>query len=200
MKNQGRCGSCWAFSAAGAIESQHFRKTGKLVSLSEQNIVDCSKGEGTHGCHGGWMDDAFRYVQKNGGVDTENAYPYKAAEGNCHYSAKNKGATVAGIVDIKSNDEKELEKAIANVGPVAVAIDASGLQFYFGGVYDNANCNPRHLNHAVLAVGYGTEKGKQYYLAKNSWGKTWGSRGFVKMVRNHGNRCGIASRASYPKV
>ena len=202
VKNQGQCGSCWAFSATGALEGQNFRKTGKLVSLSEQNLVDCSAKYGNHGCEGGLMDFAFQYIKDNHGIDTEASYPYEAMDDSCRFSKKNIGASDVGFVDIREGDEMDLMKAVATIGPVSVAIDASqeSFQFYSTGVYFEPNCTPDGLDHGVLVVGFGTEDGHDYWLVKNSWGTGWGDHGYIKMARNKNNHCGIASAASYPIV
>lgn len=203
VKDQGHCGSCWSFSATGALEGQHFRKNNELVSLSEQNLIDCSKKFGNNGCNGGLMDLAFKYIKKNGGIDTEKTYPYKADDEKCHYKKANSGATDAGFVDIPSGDEKKLKAAIATIGPCSVAIDASheSFQFYSEGVYYEPECSAEELDHGVLAVGYGTdEAGLDYWLIKNSWGESWGQKGYIKMARNKKNHCGVATQASYPLV
>jgi cathepsin L len=200
VKNQGQCGSCWSFSATGSMEGVHFIKTGKLVSLSEQNLVDCSVAEGNEGCNGGLMDQAFQYVIKNNGIDTEASYPYTATGPNaCRFSRANVGATITSYHDIPSGSESALLNAVY-LNPTSVAIDASHMsfQFYNGGVYYEPACSSSQLDHGVLAVGYGTYQGAAFWQVKNSWGTGWGMNGYIMMSRNRNNNCGIATAASYP--
>ncbi|XP_014273553.1 procathepsin L-like [Halyomorpha halys] len=203
IKDQGHCGSCWAFSATGSIEGQHFLKTGKLVSLSEQNLMDCSTAEGNESCHGGVMEYAFEYVKKNNGIDTEESYPYTAKDSTiCKFNNATVGATVSGYKDIQTGSESALQSAVANVGPISVSIDASvdSFHLYESGIYYEEDCGTQDVNHGVLAIGYGSENGKDYWLVKNSWGEDWGISGYVKMTRNKNNNCGIATQATYPLV
>lgn len=209
VKNQGRCGSCWAFSTTGSLEGAHFRTTGKLVSLSEQQLVDCSSKQGNNGCNGGLMDNAFKYIEDNGGLDTEDSYPYHAHNQKCHYKKDTVGATCSGFVDVPAGQEDALKEAVATIGPVSVAIDATEGKFmlYKEGVFVDDTCEngDNSLDHGVLVVGYGTETnpGKlgdaaDYWIVKNSWGPEWGEKGYIRMARNLNNMCGIATAASYP--
>jgi cathepsin L len=202
VKNQGQCGSCWSFSTTGSTEGCHFLTTGSLVSLSEQDLVDCSTAYGNQGCNGGLMDDAFQYIIANHGIDTEASYPYSATGPNqCQYAASNCGSTMARYTDVASGSEDALEQAVAGA-PVSVAIDASqaSFQFYSGGVYYEPACSSSQLDHGVLAAGYGTYQGSDFWLVKNSWGTGWGISGYIMMSRNKGNNCGIATMASYPST
>jgi cathepsin L len=203
IKDQGQCGSCWAFSAVASLEGQHFKAAKKLVSLSEQNLVDCSRKFGNMGCDGGLMDQAFQYVKANQGIDTEDSYTYTAEDGKCKFSKDNVGATCTGFTDITSGDEDALSTAIATIGPISVAIDASqdSFQFYSSGIYSDENCSSEELDHGVTAVGYGSQgSGQDFYIVKNSWGTGWGAQGYIMMARNQDNMCGIATMASYPLV
>jgi cathepsin L len=207
IKNQGDCGSCWSFSTTGSTEGAHFLSGQTLVSLSEQNLMDCSSHYGNDGCDGGTMDNAFQYIIANNGIDTEDSYPYQGVQNTkCLFNPDNVGATLSSYKDIPSGSESDLTTAAATIGPISVAIDAGqpSFQLYKGGVYHDYLCSSTKLDHGVLVVGLGSEKTlldtKDYYIVKNSWGTTWGLEGYIYMSRNRDNNCGIATAASYPIV
>nr|GMD62605.1 senescence-specific cysteine protease SAG39-like [Ipomoea batatas] len=205
IKNQKQCGSCWAFSAAAAIEGISQIKTRRLVSLSEQQLLDCETAE-SNGCHGGWMSAAFKYAAKIGGLTTEKIYPYTMKQGTCNQEKASQisAKIITGYQFVPRNNEDEIVKAVANQ-PISVAIDALGkpFRFYKKGVFNDEGCSTR-TNHGVTVVGYGEllkTTGQQYWLIKNSWGAKWGDGGYIRMVRNNGKPegiCGIATMASYP--
>ncbi|OCT66469.1 cathepsin S [Xenopus laevis] len=200
VMDQGDCKSCYAFSALGALEGQWKKKSGNLVPLSAQNLVDCSKKEGNNGCDMGSMEFSYNYIMKDG-VMTENDYPYHAKEGRCRFDANNVVARCSGYVKLKIGSEDDLKHAVGIIGPVAVAIDAKHeFKDYQCGVYTNPNCNSSQggQDHAVLVVGYGREDGKDYWLVKNSHGTTFGEKGYIKIRRNYDNHCGIANHGIYP--
>jgi len=203
VKNQKTCGSCWAFSTTGALEGAWAIATGKLVPLSEQQLVDCAKKFGNNGCNGGLMDNGFKYEQQ-APVCTEESYPYKALDSTCKATGCTVGIPKGGVVgykDVAPSDMEALMDAVAK-GPVSVAIEADQMAFqtYKSGVLTKA-CGEK-LDHGVLIVGYGTEAGKDYWLVKNSWGPTWGEDGFIKIERGlpGAGECGIKEQASYPVV
>lgn len=206
VKNQGHCGACWAFATTGSLEGQYARKTKNLTSLSEQQLVDCSTSFGNHGCKGGLPDLAFKYLTSVKGDESEKTYPYQAENGKCRYNITEAIVGDKGYKDIPSKDENALKEAVANVGPIAAGMDASGITFqlYHSGVYNPwlFGCSQTKLDHGVLVVGYGTEKfllfwTHDYWLVKNSWGTGWGEDGYFKLKRGD-NKCGIATMASYP--
>lgn len=148
------------------------------------------------------MTNAFEYVRLNRGIDSEDAYPYIGQDESCMYSPTGKAAKCRGYREIPEGNEKALKRAVARIGPVSVGIDASlpSFQFYSRGVYYDTSCNPENINHAVLAVGYGAQKGTKHWIIKNSWGTEWGNKGYVLLARNMNNACGIANLASFPKM
>jgi len=202
VKDQGECGSCWAFSAIGSLEGAHAKKTGNLTALSEQNLVDCAQNYDCHGCEGGWMSSGLEYILYNNGVDTEAEYPYSAADQKCQYVKNHTGATVNRVVNITKGNTEHLLYSIALFGPVSVAIDAEfDFQNYKSGIYTSTECGTKYLNHGVLVVGYGvTSSGNKYYIIKNSWGTSWGMDGYAYWNRDVPNMCGIAEAATFPLV
>jgi KDEL-tailed cysteine endopeptidase len=203
VKDQGQCGSCWTFSSTGASEGAWAIATGKLMDLSEQQLVDCATGVayGSHGCNGGQMEGADKYLIANGQCSLAS-YPYTAADGKCQKCSP--VAQFTSCSDVKPNDQVSLKGAVT-LGPVSVAIEADTRYFqsYSGGILDAATCGTT-LDHGVLVTGYGTDNGKKYWTVKNSWSNTWGEQGYVRILRsdstNDAGICGIAMDPSFISV
>ena len=203
VKDQGQCGSCWTFSTTGSLEGAHFLATGELLSFSESQLVDCAGLRyGNMGCNGGLQDNAYKYYEAGYDAMLESAYPYVAKKGSCQYDATNAtNVTVSAYTHVAVDDYQQM-KAAMNIAPLAVAIEADQrvFQTYKSGVLDSDKCGTT-LDHAVLAVGYGTDSasGLDYWLVKNSWNTTWGDNGYIKLAMNSGaGICGVQSDAEWP--
>ncbi|EGC35214.1 hypothetical protein DICPUDRAFT_55299 [Dictyostelium purpureum] len=202
VKDQGVCGSCWTFGSTGSLEGTNCVTNGYLVSLSEQQLVDCAYLMGSQGCNGGFAASAFQYIMDAGGIATESDYQYLMQNALC----KDKSTTFSGVgvssyVNVTAGSINALLNAVATQGPVAIAIDASvdDFRYYQSGIYSNPSCKngPDDLDHEVLAIGYGTLNGVDYWLVKNSWSTNWGMEGYFMLERAN-NLCGPASQATYP--
>ena len=202
VKDQGQCGSCWTFSSTGAVEGAWAISTGQLINLAEQELVDCAGAKyGSMGCNGGQMEGAFKYIIEHGQCAL-SAYPYTAKDGTCEKCSA--VAHLASCSDVAPNDQVSLKGAVAQQ-PVAIAIEADTKYFqsYSGGILTSSSCGTS-LDHGVLIVGYGEDSGQKFWLVKNSWGTTWGDKGYVKIARSESTNdpgiCGIAMDPSFPSV
>ncbi|KAK2995987.1 hypothetical protein RJ640_017351 [Escallonia rubra] len=203
IKDQGSCGSCWAFSSTGAIEGIKALTTSDLISLSEQELVDCDSTN--EGCDGGYMDYAFEWVVSNGGIDTESDYPYLGVDSTCNTTKEaTKAVSIDGYTDVEEEESALLCAVVQQ--PVSVGIDGSAwdFQLYTGGIYDgDCSDDPDDIDHAVLIVGYASEGDDDYWIVKNSWGTSWGIEGYIYMKRNTDLEygiCAINAMASYPTM
>jgi len=203
VKNQGSCGSCWAFSTTGAVESSWAIAGNPLVELAEQQLVDCAGGFKNNGCNGGLPSQAFQYLMWTKGQELGSDYRYTARDGRCQFSTSKIKASISDEFNITSGDESDTGLPGAIVGrPVSICYQVvSDFNKYKSGVYQSSRCKngPHDVNHAVLAVGYGTENGTPYYMVKNSWGTSFGISGYFKILRGK-NMCGLATCSSYPIV
>jgi len=196
VKDQQQCGSCWAFSTTGGLEGAWFLAHNELVSLSEQQLVDCAK-DGSNGCEGGSMDAAYAYTTSNP-LETEDQYPYTAQDGQCQADGSGK-YSASSATDVPPNDNAQL-LAFVSKGPVSIAIEADQgvFQGYQGGVLNSADCGDQ-LDHGVLIVGHGNEGGQDYWIVKNSWGGSWGESGYIRIADTTGEGvCGINMAAVQP--
>lgn len=190
VKNQGSCGSCWAFAAAGCAEGAHYVKNAKLVSLSEQEFVDCVTT--CYGCSGGWSDKALAWAKKNGGVMTEAAYPYTMGKGTCAFAKAKAAVAIKRVYSLSSKKPVKMQESLILYGPLAVSLDAAKFNAYLSGVMDGTGCSSSSTNHAVLLVGWGVDAATQmdYWIIKNSWGPSWGESGYVRVLRGS-NACAV---------
>jgi C1A family cysteine protease len=195
VKDQGMCGSCWAFSTVGNLEGLHAIKTGQLIQYAEQQLVDCDKVD--EGCNGGLMENAFEYIKEAGGIEVGSDYPYHARDQKCQFNKEKVALKVTGFTVKNNMDEGEMKELLASTGPLAIAMNADPLQFYDGGILDQDadDCDPQGLNHGVTLIGYGNENGKDFWIVKNSWGAGWGEQGFFRIARGKGT-CGINAYVS----
>lgn len=203
VQTQGACHSSYTFATTGVLEGQYQLKTGDLIKLSEQNLIDCSGGKYNNtDCTGGSVATSLKFVSDNHGIDTEQSYPYQGSAGNCQLNVVQANISIHSVNRLAPGQEWLLQTAIATIGPIAVSFDASleSFQFYSSGIYYDFDCSKTNGNHFGLIIGYGTENRLGYYIVKNSFGKSWGENGYIRMARFRNNNCGIASNAIYPSL
>ncbi|XP_066578890.1 cathepsin K-like [Amia ocellicauda] len=202
VENQGSCGCCWAFSAAGALEAQWMNKTKQLIPLSKQQLMDCSGDFGNRGCNGGLPFVAYEYIQSIGGIQAEATYPYAMTKQVCAADKSKFVATVKGWMSLPSGNEQALEDALVTIGPVAITIDSTtpSFQFYQSGVFYDPQCTNWKQNHAMVVVGFGTEGTDNYWIIKNSWGTSWGENGYLLLAKDQGDECGVSQNGVIPLV
>ena len=204
VKDQAVCGSCWSFGTSGTLEGTYFVKTGHLVRVSEQQLIDCSWQQGDNGCDGGEDFRAYEYIQRAGGIALAEDYGnYLGQDGKCHDSQVPKAVEIDGFYNVTPYNTRALEAALVENGPITVAIDASprSFTFYSRGVYSDVNCKnkPDELDHQVLVVGYGSLNGERYWLVKNSWSTYWGNDGYV-LISQRDNMCGVTTSPTFPRI
>jgi cathepsin F len=195
VKNQGQCGSCWAFSTVGNLEGLYAIKHGKLIQFSEQQLLDCDTVDSA--CGGGEMRDAMDYIKGAGGLEREEVYPYTADRGTCQFNVGKAVVQVKDHIFKDYMDEEELRQLWVQNGPLAIGYNADNLQFYTGGIMDDSeeDGDPSQLNHGVVLVGFGVENNTQYWIVKNSWAADWGEEGYYRVLRGKGI-CGINKEIS----
>lgn len=200
IRNQGQCGSCWAFASSFTVGAQYFIKSGNLVDISAQQLIDCSGSHGNHGCNGGWMTYAFEYFQDQG-PNNSSDYPYTARTGTCKWSSDKVVTTVSSYRELPTNDEKAIEAELVN-GPVATAIDSFGIQSYASGIY-TGDCGTS-INHGMIFIGYdNTDPDNKYWILRNMWGSDWGEDGYIRIekdIANSSGKCGLAISPATARV
>jgi len=201
VKNQGQCGSCWAFSAVCSLEGQTAIHGGSLPDAAEQQLVSCDTN--SHGCNGGWPSKSYNYIggQGSNGIDTQSSYPYTASDSACDHQKtsdnQNVAATCSGPSSVGAS-EGALEEAVGNVGPISICLCASGsFGQYSGGIFDDTSCS-HSINHAVACVGY--DNAQDFWIVRNSWGASWGESGYIRMKKKGQNLCGMLSNSCYPNL
>jgi len=187
VKDQEQCGSCWAFSTVVACEGAYFLEHNQLISLSEQQIVDCD--DSNNGCDGGWPIDALGYVQQCGGLEGEDDYPYTAYQGQCQFDPSLVKMQVSDVQSFQPT-EYAIQTAVQQYGPISICLDATKFDYYSGGIMDENGCTSGYPDHAVAIVGWGSEDGTNYWIVKNSWGADWGEDGYVRILRGV-DACGV---------